>query len=551
MDLYEIGKVLKSGKTIFDLNLRVTYYARVSTEKDAQIHSLKTQVDYYREMIQGNPNWTFIEGYVDEGISGASLGKRESFMKMMDDAAAGKFDLILTKEISRFSRKTIDSIQCTKRLLTYGVGVFFETDSINTLEQDSELRLTIMSSIAQEELRKISGRVRFGHQEVIRKGLVLGSNNILGYDKRDCKLTINDKEAEVVRLIFEKYATEGMGLRGVSSWLAENGYLNKNGNPFSYSTLKNVISNMKYKGYYCGNKTTKLAYDMDTIKHIPKEDWVIYKDETGEIVPAIVSEELWDRANEILEQRSKAMSSSEKTSYQNKYAFSGKIICMEHGTPYHRTAYRYKGREKEVWQCREYVMKGKKGCSMPVIYTAELNEIMRQIFDMLVQDKDKIIEKMLEVYKSISTKSSLQSDIAKLKVEIKNLEKRKVSLIDLYSNGALSRKDFAKQNDDCNTQIEECEKKIEELQEEQAKNEKLTESVETLRSVITRELNFEDGMDNSLVDKFINRIEVYKTDKDKEIRLKVYVKPLENKMLPFHIKRNRGKEASVCCESYT
>ena len=196
-------------------------------------------------------------------------------------------------------------------------------------------------------------------------------------------------------------------------------------------------------------------------------------------------------------------------------------------------------------------MKGKKGCSMPVIYTAELNEIMRQIFDMLVQDKDKIIEKMLEVYKSISTKSSLQSDIAKLKVEIKNLEKRKVSLIDLYSDGALSRNDFAKQNNDCNTQIEECEKKIEDLQKEQAKNEKLTESVETLRAVITRELNFEEGMDNSLVDKFIDRIEVYKTDKEKEVRLKVYVKPLENKMLPFKVTRNRGKEASVCCESYT
>lgn len=550
MDLLDIRKALAAGKSVTDLKLRVTYYARVSTDKDAQLHSLQAQVDNYREVIQNNPNWTFVEGYIDEGISATSMDKRDSFLRMMEDAKLHKFDLILTKGISRFSRNTVDSILCTQELLRHGIGVLFESDSINTLLADSELRLTIMASIAQEEVRKLSERVKWGYQQAIKKGVVLGSD-FWGYRKDKGKLVIVEEEAELVRKIFEMYATEGKGLRAISTWLADHGYLNKNGNAFTYSTLRNIIRNMKYKGYYCAHKTEKVDFKFNQVKQLPKEDWVIYKDESGEIVPAIVSEELWDRANEILEQRSKAMSSNDKTSYQNKYAFSGKIICMEHNVPYHRTAYRYKGREKEVWQCREFAARGKSGCSMPVIYTAELNEILRQIFDMLVQDKDKIIEKMLEVYKSISTKSSLQSDIAKLNVEIKNLEKRKVSLIDLYSDGALSRNDFAKQNNDCNTQIEECEKKIEDLQEEQAKNEKLTESVETLRAVITRELNFEDGMDNSLVDKFIDRIEVYKTDKEKEVRLKVYVKPLDNKMLPFHIKRNRGKEASVCCEQYT
>lgn len=300
MDLYKIGKMLKSGKTIFDLNLRVTYYARVSTEKDAQLHSLKTQVDYYREMIQGNPNWTFVEGYVDEGISGASLGKRESFMKMMDDARDGKFDLIITRDLARFSRNTVDSLQCAQQLLHYGVGVLFVNDVFDTLQADSELRLTIMESIAKEEVRKISERVRRGTEHMVRKGLVLGGSNILGYDKHKGKLVINEKEAEVVRLMFEKYANEGMGLREISTWLAENDYLNKNGNPYAHSTIRNVIRNVKYKGYYCGNKTSKLHYN-DEIRHLPREEWIVYKDETGEIVPAIVSEELWDRANAMME----------------------------------------------------------------------------------------------------------------------------------------------------------------------------------------------------------------------------------------------------------
>lgn len=551
MDLLMIHDAIQNGKTIFDLKLRVTYYARVSTGKDAQLHSLKGQVDYYTDYINKNPNWTFVPGYVDEGISGTSIKKRENFLKMMDDAKLGKFDLIVTREISRFSRDTIDSLLCSKQLLSNGVGVFFENDNLNTLMPDAEFRLTIMASLAKEEVRKTSKRVKSGLDHSRNSGKVLGNASILGYDKCDGKLTVNEEQASIVKMIFEQYATENKGLRAISTWLAENGYQNTKGKPYSTSTLKNIIQNIKYKGYYCGNKTTKLAHDMDVVMHIPKEEWIVYKDESGEVVPAIVSEELWDRANEILTNRSRKMSAEDKTSYQNKYAYSGKIICTEHGSAYHRSAYNYKGKSKEVWQCKEYVAHGKKGCTMPVIYTAELNEIMRQIFDMIVQDKDKIIEKMVEVYKSICAKSTIQSDIAKLEVEIGVLEKRQDSLLDLYGDETLTRKNFEKKNNECNVKIEELEKKIEDLKEQQIKNDKLNESMETLRSIITKELNFEDGMDNMLVDKFVDRIEVFKTDKEKEIKLKVYVKPLENKMLPFSIKRNRGKEASVCCEQYT
>ena len=133
MDLYEIRNALAQGKSIFDLALRVTYYARVSTDKDEQIHSLKAQIDYYTDFIKANPNWTFVPGYIDEGISGTSVAKRESFMQMMDDAQLRKFDFIITKEISRFSRNTVDSIQYTQKLLSYGIGVFFQSDNINTL----------------------------------------------------------------------------------------------------------------------------------------------------------------------------------------------------------------------------------------------------------------------------------------------------------------------------------------------------------------------------------------------------------------------------------
>ena len=190
MDLYSIRRELNSGKSIYDIPMRVTYYARVSTEKDEQLHSLSAQIKYYSDMIKQNSNWKFVEGYIDEGLSATSVKKRESFLTMIEDAKSGKFDFVITKEISRFSRNTVDSIQYTQQLLTCGVGVLFQSDNINTLLPDSELRLTIMSSIAQDEVRKISERVRFGFRRAIEKGSVLGNNKIWGYKKDNGKLVI-------------------------------------------------------------------------------------------------------------------------------------------------------------------------------------------------------------------------------------------------------------------------------------------------------------------------------------------------------------------------
>lgn len=168
MDIHSIRQTLRM-KSIYDIPLRVTYYARVSSESDEQLNSLGNQIGYYEEFIRKNSAWTFVPGYIDEGLSGISTKRRENFNRMVDDAEAGKFDLVITKEISRFARNTLDSIQYTRQLLNAGVGVFFQNDNINTFDEDSELRLSIMSSIAQDELRKLSSRVKFGHQQAIKQ----------------------------------------------------------------------------------------------------------------------------------------------------------------------------------------------------------------------------------------------------------------------------------------------------------------------------------------------------------------------------------------------
>lgn len=537
MDLYDIRNVLNTGKSIYDIPLRVTYYARVSTDKDEQLHSLSAQVRYYTDMIKACSNWTFAEGYVDEGISGTSAKKRDSFMRMISDAKAGHFDFVVTKEISRFSRNTLDSIQYTQELLKYGVGVLFQSDNINTLMPDAELRLTIMSSIAQDEVRKISERVKFGFKRAIESGVVLGNSKIWGYEKQEGRLVIHEREAELVRLIFDLYANQQMGIRTISGYLTEHQYENTRGNPFSFSTIKGILTNPKYKGYYCGGKTHKYDYRHNDRKNMPEAEWVMYKDE--ENVPPIVSEELWEKANLILAKRSAIQSAEDKTGYQNKYPYSGKLICMEHQLPYYRTQFKYKSGNKEAWQCQEYARKGKAGCLSPILYTSELNEVVRLSLEQLALNQADIIHELVQIYSTIGNESKLKEDMAKCNVEIDTILQRKDKLLDLSIAGHIKDDEFSLRNQRFNDEIERLRQRLSELETEELKNHDMVQSVELLRQVIARELNFEQGFSVGVVDALLEKIEVCCTEDKHAVCIKVYLKAL-NDTQSYLIQRKRG-----------
>ncbi|MBR6337250.1 MAG: recombinase family protein, partial [Ruminococcus sp.] len=254
MDIYTAANKMKlERKTIFDLDIKVTFYARVSTTREEQENSVENQIMFFTDMIKNNPHWTYVEGYVDR-VRGEAAENRANFMRMIDDGKAGVFDLVLTKEVSRFARNTIDSLTYTRELLRAGVGVFFQNDNICTIDTDSELRLTIMSSIAADEVRKLSERVRWGHKRAIESGNVLGNNRIYGYKKDDCHLVIDEEEAEMVRMIFELYSTGQYSSRKIERILFEKGYRGRNGTQIHHNTINGIIQNPKYKGYYCGNK---------------------------------------------------------------------------------------------------------------------------------------------------------------------------------------------------------------------------------------------------------------------------------------------------------
>ena len=334
MDLHTIRTQLRS-RSIYDLPLRVTYYARVSSDSDEQINSLGNQIAYYDNLIKKNRSWTFVPGYIDEGLSGISTKKREAFNRMIADAKEDKFDLIITKEISRFARNTLDSIQYTRELLSCDVGVFFQNHNINTFDEDSDLRLSIMSSIAQDELRKLSSRIKFGHQQAIKSNVVLGNSRIFGYRKDNKRLVIDEDEAVMVRELFQLYATDEYSMKQIEGIFWDRGYRNSKGKRIAHTTMSGIISNPKYKGYYVANKVKVVDMFTKKQKFLPPEEWVMFKDETGELVPAIVSEELWDAANVILRRRSEDVKNRQGIC-NHANLLTGKMFCAECGSAYYR-----------------------------------------------------------------------------------------------------------------------------------------------------------------------------------------------------------------------
>lgn len=478
MDLYAIRNMLGQGKSIYDLPLRVTFYARVSTDRYEQLNSLENQVTYFSNFIKEQENWTFVEGYVDEGISGTSVKKREDFLRMVDDAKKKKFDLILTKEISRFSRNTLDSIKYTQELLSNGVGVHFLSDNINTFQPDSELRLTIMSSIAQEEIRKLSERVRFGYKRSVEKGIVPGSNNIYGYTKNKGKLVIDEEQAKFIRLIFETYVSENIGVHRLGFKLFdEYGVTNYSGKPIAGTVIKNIIRNPKYKGYFCAHKETTVDYHDRKRKRFKRDEWIVYKD--NETCPPIVSEELWDKANEILDARSKKHDQINKNNKYNKFPFSGLMHCYFDGATFVRGTYQIgkgdRSRRRKFWACNNYRIHGKKkteGCNSPVLYYEELVEVCKKILNMILVCQDDLISEINDMISDIRTKKDYKKEIKLIDEKLFKTNDEKKELIMMRMRKEIDLKEYNSLKDDLDNKINSLEenkrKLIEEEQNEQS-----------------------------------------------------------------------------------
>ncbi len=523
MDIHSIRQALRT-KSVYDIPLRVTFYARVSSESDEQLNSLGNQVSYYEEFIRKNSAWEYVPGYVDEGLSAATTKKREDFHRMVEDGKAGLFDLIITKEITRFARNTLDSILYTRELLSAGVGVFFQNDNINTFDEDSELRLTIMSGIAQDELRKLSSRVKFGHAQAIKKNVVLGNSRIFGYVKDGGRLVIDEDEAPMVRELFELYATGDYSMKQIETLFWEKGYHNHNGKKIAHTTMSGMISNPKYKGYYVGNKVKVIDLFTKKQKFLPPEEWVMFKDETGEIVPAIVSEELWDKANAVLKKRSEDVKGRQGIC-NHANLLTGKLYCTHCGAAYYRReSVDRQGNKNSKWVCSGKIKNGADSCPSFPVYEEELKPLLLEVFRETEADAQALVEEYIEMYKALGDGEDMAKQIAALRQQIELAQKKKSKLLGYNAAGQLSDRDFLSMNKDCDREISEAERQIYELEQQQLSKEDFRKQIDTIRRVLREaERDAAQGLiSKEFVDRYIDKI-FATPEEDGSLRLKIKV----------------------------
>lgn len=551
MDIHSIRQALRT-KSVYDIPLRVTFYARVSSESDEQLNSLGNQVSYYEEFIRKNSAWEYVPGYVDEGLSAATTKKREDFHRMVEDGKAGLFDLIITKEITRFARNTLDSILYTRELLSAGVGVFFQNDNINTFDEDSELRLTIMSGIAQDELRKLSSRVKFGHAQAIKKNVVLGNSRIFGYVKDGGRLVIDETEAPMVRELFELYATGGYSMKQIETLFWEKGYRNHNGKKIAHTTMSGMISNPKYKGYYVGNKVKVIDLFTKKQKFLPPEEWVMFKDETGEIVPAIVSEALWDRANAVLKKRSEDVKGRQGIC-NHANLLTGKLYCTHCGAAYYRReSVDRQGNKNSKWVCSGKIKNGADSCPSFPVYEEELKPLLFEVFRETEADAQALVEEYIEMYKSLGDGEDTAKQIEALRQQIQLAQKKKSKLLGYNAAGQLSDRDFLSMNKDCDREISEAERQIYDLEQQQMSREDFRKQIETIRRVLREaERDAAQGLiSKEFVDRYIDKIfATPEEDGSLRLQIKVFTGETTDKYLA-NLRSRTGHTFKKMIESY-
>lgn len=479
MNIYYVREKLRNC-SIYDIELNVAYYARVSTEKVEQQASIKHQEEHFEDLIHFNNRWKFAGSYIDDGISGIHADKREEFQRMLRDAKLGKIDMIITKEISRFARNTLDSIQYTRELLSYGVCVWFQNDGINTIDDDSEFRLTIMAGVAQDEIRKLSSRVKFGHAQSIKNGVVLG-HRMYGYSNNQGKLELVPEEADMVRMIFQDYAS-GISTPRIEKKLWDMGYRSFKGGKISRDVIKNIIRNPKYKGYYCGGKVK--VVDMFTKKQefLPQSEWIMFKDD-GSRVPQIIDEATWEKANAYLRERGEAIK-SRRTSFKSENIFTGKLFCANDGAPYWMKQHYIRGKEDVRWVCSYKIKNGAASCNSFGLAESELKEIIAELINKSSENIDSILEEYFEILQSsIKNIPDNKNEISRLEKQIDLLKQKREKILEYNLDGKISDDEFISRNKEYVKQIKQIESHILEIQ-----NTKSPEPVEIQLSAIKEQL---------------------------------------------------------------
>ena len=464
--------------------MRVAVYARVSTEHEAQINALENQLEWYKIECSRHSDWEIVEVYVDQGITGTQAQKRPEFLRMMEDARKDKFDLIITREVSRFARNTVDALSYTRQMKAMGVDVLFINDSINTAADDGELRLSLMSSMAQDESRKISERVKAGQKISREKHILYGNGNILGFRRENGTYVPEPEQAETVRLIFQMYSSGKVGLQKIVAELYRLGRLDAGGHvSWDASKVSRVLHNATYKGCICYNKSHSDGYlTQKRIKNLDESSYIYVK---GDFEP-LVSEEMWERCQQILASRSARVidENGKKHKYMRnttKSVWTAKLRCScgagfiqfkwrvnRDGAVIHGFQCYRRTRRPSISYLQERGLDLSISCQIKAISEWKLDLMAAKVFEHLTFDKGKTVK---EVYKILSRCMAEEKTVrisrkAMLEKSIAKQRERLDKYIDLCADGIITKQELMERRKGLDNQIADLQSQYESVEQE-------------------------------------------------------------------------------------
>ena len=498
--------------------MKIAAYCRVSTEKEAQIDSLEKQIEFFNEFTKKN-GYELYKLYADEGISGKQIKHRKQFQQMMIDAKAKKFDKVVVKDVSRFARNTVDLLQSVRELKSYGVQVDFLNNG-EVMEGGSEFILTILGAMAQQESANMSKRVKFGKNITAKKGRV--PNLVFGYDKipdERYTLKINEEEAKIVKEIFESYVYKGIGTTKIAWNLNDRGIrTKKTKSKWVQTSIVRMLKNPIYTGRVTNKKSEVTDFITGTRKELPEEEWIVV--ERPEM--RIISDELFNRAQELLEQRSNEFKLNKKRE-KTEYVFSTLIYCKHCGYSFRRIKRKYTadGPEYIRWVCSGRNSMGVNHCPNTTVIDEEelLNAIKIYLKSIIKNKKDfmKAVEKEFEKITKLRENNE-RSEESLLK-EIEKVTVKKQKYMEMFQNEIINIQELKKYTNPLNEDIARLERELKlitsEIKEKDVLEKELNKTIKTVDDILNNQT-----ITNAMLKTIIDVIEV-DSDSNVEVRLKL------------------------------
>ena len=422
--------------------LRVAAYCRVSTDDEDQIKSYNSMVRYYTDLIKSNKQWVFAGVFADKAITGTKTDKREEFQLLIQECLSGNIDMVIAKSIPRFARNTLDTLKYVRMLRERNIAVYFEVEKINTLK-DGEFLLTILSSVAQQEVENTSAYVKKGLKMKMKRGELVGFQGCLGYDYDVVtkSLSVNEEGAETVRYIFDRYVA-GAGSTMIARELNEQGIPTIKGNPWTSSSVMGIINNEKYKGDILLGKTfTVDPISKRRLDNLGEEDrYYIHNHHEG-----IVSEETFDRAQKIRNRRNGGrkhnVTPGKREKFSRQYAFSCMLECGFCGASLSRRRWHSNSKyKKTIWQCVKSTKNGKRFCpDSKGIPEQVIEEAFIESYRMLCKDNRDVLDEFLRRVEKTLGENSIPEQITALDKNISKIQAKRKVLLDKYLKGIVSQ----------------------------------------------------------------------------------------------------------------